>query len=60
MPEVGVGRVQRRVELVGPLESLLGVWLGEVGAVEVPFPAPAPFAGINTEAEWRQRESEGV
>ncbi|MFW5910144.1 MAG: molybdenum cofactor guanylyltransferase MobA [Thiohalospira sp.] len=37
-----------------------GAWLDEMGAVEVPFPAATPFAGVNTEAEWRQREAEGV
>lgn len=37
-----------------------GAWLDEVGAVEVPFPSAEPFAGINTEAEWRRREAEGV
>jgi len=37
-----------------------GAWLDEIGAVEVPFPSAEPFAGINTEAEWRRREAEGA
>jgi molybdopterin-guanine dinucleotide biosynthesis protein A len=41
-------------------ERATGAWLGKVGAVEVPFPASAPFDGINTTAELGRLEAEGV
>lgn len=41
-------------------EHATGMWLAEVGAVEVPFPSSAPFAGINTEAELARLEAEGA
>ena len=41
-------------------EYATGTWLADAGAVEVPFPSSAPFAGINTEAELARLEAEGA